>query len=219
MSNKTLALNDTLYQYLIEHSLREHPVLAILREETLQHPDVRMQIAPEQGQFMALLVKLIGAKQCLEIGTFTGYSALAVALALPEHGKLITCDINKEVTEIAQRFWTMAGQHHKIQLELAPALETLKNISVTHMRKIDFAFIDADKTNYDSYYEYTLPLMQHGGLIAFDNVLWNGRVADPSINDPDTKAIRALNKKLLSDTRVDISMVPIGDGVLLARKK
>ncbi|MEE9510844.1 MAG: class I SAM-dependent methyltransferase [Gammaproteobacteria bacterium] len=219
MSNKTLALDDRLYDYLLSVSLREPDVLARLREETLHRADAEMQIAPEQGQFMALLLKLIGARRSLEVGTFTGYSALVCALALPEDGQLVALDINEETTAIAQRYWAEAGVENKIELRLGPAEDSLRNlIDGGDQGSFDFMFIDADKTGYPTYYEMGLQLLRPGGVLAFDNVLWAGRVADPGAGDDDTQALRALNVQLHADPRVDISMVPIGDGLTLARK-
>jgi len=219
MSNKTLALDDRLYDYLLSVSLREPDILARLREETLHRADAEMQIAPEQGQFMALLLKLIGARRSLEVGTFTGYSALVCALALPEDGQLIALDINEETTAIAQRYWAEAGVENKIELQLGPAEDSLRNlIDGGDQGSFDFMFIDADKTGYPTYYEMGLQLLRPGGVLAFDNVLWAGRVADPGAGDDDTQALRALNVQLHADPRVDISMVPIGDGLTLARK-
>ncbi len=219
MSNKTLALDDRLYDYLLSVSLREPDVLARLREETLHRADAEMQIAPEQGQFMALLLKLIGARRSLEVGTFTGYSALVCALALPEDGQLIALDIDEETTAIAQRYWAEAGVENKIELRLGPAEDSLRNlIDGGDQGSFDFMFIDADKTGYPTYYEMGLQLLRPGGVLAFDNVLWAGRVADPGAGDDDTQALRALNVQLHADPRVDISMVPIGDGLTLARK-
>ena len=219
MSNKTLALDDRLYDYLLSVSLREPDVLGRLREETLHRADAEMQIAPEQGQFMALLLKLIGARRSLEVGTFTGYSALVCALALPEDGQLIALDINEETTDIAQRYWAEAGVENKIELRLGPAEQSLRNlIDGGDQGSFDFIFIDADKTGYANYYEMGLQLLRPGGVLAFDNVLWAGRVADPGAGDNDTQALKALNVQLHADPRVEISMVPIGDGLTLARK-
>jgi len=201
-------------------SVREAPVLARLREETAKQASARMQISPDQGQFMALLAELIGARQCLEIGAFTGYSALAVALALPGDGRIITCDIDQETTAIARRFWAQAEVDHKIDLRLAPALETLEILMAEGAAGgFDFAFIDANKEDYDCYYEAVLGLMRPGGLIAIDNVLWGGAVADPHKQDQDTRAICALNAKLKGDERVSLSLATIGDGLTLARKR
>ena len=220
MSRQTLNLTDRLYDYLLDVSLREPPLLARLREETAKVPMAEMQISPEQGQFMALLVELIGARRTLEVGTFTGYSALAVALALAPEGRVITCDINEEMTAIARRYWAEAGVAGKIDLRLAPAVDTLDGLLADGQAgQFDFAFIDADKTNYLAYYERTLGLLRSGGLIAVDNVLWNGAVADPERQDDDTSAIRAFNEALHADERVSLSLLPIGDGLTLARKR
>ena len=220
MSTRTLALTDEIYRYLLEMSLREPESMRRLRAETARMEWARMQIAPEQAQFMALLVELMGARKALEIGTFTGYSALAVALALPPEGRLITCDISEEWTAVARRYWEEAGVAHKIDLRLAPALETLDAlIDGGEAGSFDFAFIDADKETYEEYYERTLTLLRPGGLVTVDNVLWSGSVVDPSRQDADTEAIRAFNAKLREDTRVSLSLVPIGDGLTLARKK
>jgi predicted O-methyltransferase YrrM len=220
MSTKTITLTESLHHYLLSVSLREPLILARLREETAQHPLANMQIAPEQGQFMALLVRLMGVKKCLELGVFTGYSALSVALALPPDGKLIACDVNEEWTSMARRYWQEAGVAHKIALRIAPALETLdKLLANGEAGSFDFAFIDADKENYTSYYERSLALVRHGGLIVIDNVLWSGRVADPNEQDMDTVAIRRFNTKLHFDERIDLSMLPLADGLTLAYKR
>jgi caffeoyl-CoA O-methyltransferase len=219
MSNRTLNLDDTLYHYVLEHSLREHREQAALREVTATHPRAQMQISPEQGQFMALLAKLIDARRCIEIGVFTGYSALSVALALPDDGRILACDISTEYTDIGRPFWERAGVAHKIDLQLAPALHTLDaRLAAGEAGHYDFAFIDADKTGYDNYYERCLQLLRSGGLIAIDNVLWNGDVAKPA-HDADTRALQALNDKLHGDERIDLSMLPISDGLTLARKR
>jgi predicted O-methyltransferase YrrM len=220
MSNRTTLLTDRLYDYFLAQSLREPKVLAKLRAETARMPESNMQIAPEQGQFMAFLVDLIGAHKALEIGTFTGYSSLAVALALPPEGRLVACDVNPAWTEIARRYWAEAGVADRIDLRLGPAIETLAALKAEGQSgSFDFAFIDADKANYDAYFEACLGFVRPGGLIAVDNVLWDGRVADPAADDPSTKAIRALNAKLHTDPRVSLSMVPIGDGLTLARRR
>ncbi|MCF4967197.1 class I SAM-dependent methyltransferase [Nostoc sp. CMAA1605] len=220
MTIRTLGLASNLYDYLISVSLREAEILTKLRQETAQHPMGRMQIAPEQGQFITLLVQLLGAKKTLEIGVFTGYSSLVVALALPPEGQIVACDTSEEFTAIARRYWQQAGVDHKINLHIAPALETLDNLlAAGQAETFDFAFIDADKSNYENYYERSLQLVRPGGLIAIDNVLWSGRVADPQIQDNRTKKIRAFNEKLLQDQRVNISLVPIGDGLTLALKQ
>lgn len=214
-----LFLPEELYGYLQAVSLREPPVMRALREETASHPRARMQITPEQGQFMMLLVRMLGARRTLEIGVFTGYSSLAVALALPEDGRVVACDISEEYTSVARRYWKQAGVENKIDLHLAPALDTLRELTPAHRGAFDFAFIDADKVNYEPYYESALELLRPGGLIMVDNVLWSGRVADPGENDADTLALRAFNRKLHSDSRVMLSMLPVGDGVTLALKR
>lgn len=219
MSNRTLNLDDTLYQYLLDVSLREHPALAGLRAATRDHPLVRMQIAPEQGQFMQLLVKLAGARRTIEIGVFTGYSALAVALALPEDGSVVACDISREYTDVGRPYWDSAGVAHKIDLRIAPALDTLDAlIAEGRSGRFDLAFIDADKTGYDAYYERCLVLLRSGGLVIVDNVLWGGRVAQPA-TDADTAAMQDFNRKLHHDDRIDLSVLPVGDGLTLARKR
>jgi caffeoyl-CoA O-methyltransferase len=215
-----LLIPENIYDYLASVSVREPDVLRRLREETAPHPRATMQITPDQGQFMALLIQLLGARRTLEIGVFTGYSSLAVALALPADGQIIACDVSDEYTSVARKYWKEAGVDHLIDLRVRPALETLSElIAQGRARTFDFAFIDADKTNYDRYYECALELLRPGGLIMIDNVLWSGRVADPNENDPDTIALRALNKKLLTDSRVSPSMLSIGDGVTLALKR
>lgn len=220
MSNQTLGLESSLYNYLLSVSLREPEILAQLRQETAQHPMAGMQISPEQGQFMALLVQLIAAKKTLEVGVFTGYSSLAVALALPPDGQVVACDVSEEYTAIAQRYWQQAGVADKIELHLAPALETLDHLLATgSANSFDFAFIDADKSSYAAYYERALQLVRPGGLIAIDNVLWSGRVADSTVTDNRTQNIRALNQKIHQDPRVTISLVPIADGLTLALKR
>jgi predicted O-methyltransferase YrrM len=219
MSYRTLNLDDTLIEYLHSHSLREHAEQRALREATRGHRYAGMQISPDQGQFMAMLVRLIGAHRTIEIGVFTGYSALTVALALPEDGYLLACDISDEYTRIGRPHWEAAGVARKIDLKLAPALETLEaQLARGEAGRFDFAFIDADKTSYDSYYERCLQLIRPGGLIAIDNVLWSGAVARPATSD-DTVALQKLNDKLLLDERIDLSMLPIGDGLTLARKR
>jgi len=219
MSTRTLQLDDELYRYLLDVSLREHPVQARMREVNRSHPRASMQIAPEQGQFMALLARLLGAKRTLEIGTFTGYSALAVALALPDDGTVLACDINTEYTDVARGYWEQAGVAHKIDLRIAPALQTLDAlIAQGEAGGFDFAFIDADKSGYDAYYERCLILVRTGGLIVLDNMLRNGRVARAA-GDEDTAALQALNRKLHADERIDLALLPVGDGLTLARKR
>jgi len=219
MSKKTLRLNDQLYDYLLSVSLREPEILRQLRQETDSHPQATMQIAPEQGQFMALLVQLMRATKTLEVGVFTGYSSLCLALALPPTGKIVACDVSEEYTRIARRYWQAAGVADKIELRLAPALETLDQLLAEGQAEtFDFAFIDADKANYEGYYERSLQLVRPGGLIAIDNVLWSGRVADPQVENNSTSAIRALNDKLSRDQRISLSLVPIADGLTLALK-
>jgi caffeoyl-CoA O-methyltransferase len=220
MSSRTLELTDRLYDYLLRTSLREPPLLAELRAETAGLPMAGMQISPEQGQFMAFLVETIGARRTIEVGTFTGYSALCVALALPADGKVVACDVSEEYTAVARRYWSRAGVAAKIELRLAPALDTLgKLLAEGAAGNFDFAFIDADKREYDGYYEAILKLLRPGGLVAIDNVLWSGAVADPAKQDDDTRAIRALNEKLKDDPRISLSLLPIGDGLTLARKR
>jgi caffeoyl-CoA O-methyltransferase len=216
MSRRSIQLTEKLEAYVQAVSLREPEVLRRLREETASMPMAGMQISPEQGQFMALLVRLIGARRYLEVGTFTGYSALAVALALPKDGRVVACDVSREWTAIGERYWREAGVASKIELRLAPAIETLDALIAAKAPAFDFAFIDADKENYDAYYERALKLVRRGGLIAIDNVLWSGSVINPAKRDADTTAIRALNTKLLKDERIDLSLLPIGDGLTLA---
>ncbi|MGD1952475.1 MAG: class I SAM-dependent methyltransferase [Leptolyngbyaceae cyanobacterium] len=219
MSKKTGTLHAHLYHYLLSVSLREPKILTQLRQETAQQLYGHMQISPDQGQFMALLVKLMGAKKILEIGTFTGYSALWMALSLPADGTLITCDIREEAREYGPSYWQAAGVSDKIDLHIAPALDTLESLlKIGQAGTFDFAFIDADKTNYPHYYEKCLELLRPGGLMAIDNVLWGGAVADPEKTDPDTVALRKLNQTLHQDPRIELSMLPIADGLTLALK-
>jgi len=215
MTAKTLQLSDALHAYLLANSLRETPVQRALRAATSRMARATMQIAPEQGQFLQLLLKLTGALRCVEIGTFTGYSALAMALALPPGGRIVCCDLSEEWTAVARKYWARASVSKKIQLRLGPALGTLKNLQ----GPFDFAFIDADKANYQNYYERCLTLVRRGGLIAIDNTLWYGRVIDRRDQSADTRAIRAFNRRLRRDRRVDIALVPIGDGLTLALKR
>ena len=221
MSRRTLALDDRLHDYVVQHN-REHPELAKLREATATHPRAGMQISPEQGALLQVLVRLIGARRTIEIGVFTGYSALAVALALPADGKILACDISDEFTRVGRPYWERAGVAHKIELVLEPALHTLDaRLATGEAGRYDFAFIDADKASYDGYYERCLKLLRAGGLIAIDNVLWSGRVAQTvdASADPDTAALQWLNAKLQRDERVDLALLPIGDGLTLARKR
>jgi predicted O-methyltransferase YrrM len=220
MSNFTIGLDETLRRYLVEHSVRETEVMARLRAETAEMPHAVMQITPEQGQFMALLIEILGARRALEVGTFTGYSALAVARALPPDGRLVACDVSEEYAAVARRYWADAGIADRIDLRLGPALETLKGLLEDGAAdSFDFCFIDADKSNYDGYYELALQLVRPGGLIAIDNVLWSGAVVDPDDQSDETRAIRALNDKIHADDRVSVSMLPIGDGLTLARRR
>jgi predicted O-methyltransferase YrrM len=219
MSTRTLQLDDTLYDYLLAHSLREHPAQTALREATRSHAHAGMQIGPDQGQFMALLVRLMHARRCIEIGVFTGYSALTVALALPDDGRLLACDVSEAYTRVAVPYWQAANVLHKIDLRIAPAIVTLDDeIGAGAAGTYDFAFIDADKKSYDAYYERCLQLLRPGGLVVMDNTLWGGAVARPA-RDEDTAALQRLNAKLHDDPRVDMVLLPLGDGVTLARKR
>jgi predicted O-methyltransferase YrrM len=219
MTSRHIRVDDTLHQYLLDHSVREHPAQRALREATRKHPQVGMQIGPEQGQLMALLVRLIGAKRTIEIGVFTGYSALTVVLALPDDGRLLACDISAEFTGIGRPFWEQAGVAHKIDLRLAPALQTLDaELATGAAGRYDFAFIDADKSGYDAYYERCLRLVRPAGLIALDNMLWGGAVAREA-SDDDTRSLQALNDKIHRDERVDMVLLPFGDGVTLVRRR
>jgi len=220
MSNQSIGLDESLQRYLLDHSLREAPLLAQLREETASMSQHNMQIAPEQGQFMALLARLLGAKRYIEVGTFTGYSALAVTLAMPEDGRTITCDVNKEWTAIAKRYWQKAGVDERILLELRPALKTLDELLVSGCEDtFDLAFIDADKSGYIDYFERCHDLVRPGGLVMIDNTLWDGKVVDPGNHEADTEAIRDFNEYLRDREEIDVSMVPIGDGLTLVRKQ
>lgn len=216
MTNRTLNLDDALYGYLLDVSLREAPLLQRLRAETAAMPMARWQIAPEQGQFMALLVRLIGARRILEVGTFTGYSALCMAAVLPDDGQLVCCDLPGDYNAVARRYWQEAGLAERIDLRLAPALDTLVGLEAG---SFDLAFIDADKANYPAYLEEALRLVRQGGLILFDNVLWSGRVLEAEPDSDDTRAIQALNRALKVDVRVDLSLLPLGDGLTLCRKR
>ena len=220
MSARTLQITPALYEYLLQIGVRESPTAAALRSETAKLPMAMMQISPEQAAFMQLIVKLIGVRRALEVGTFTGYSALAVAEAMPSDGRVIACDVSEEWTSIGRRHWAAAGVASKIDLRIGPAVTTLDQLlAAGHGATFDFAFIDADKSNYDNYYERALKLVRVGGLIGIDNTLWSGAVVDASRQDADTQAIRALNAKLHDDTRVDSMLLPIGDGLTLARRR
>jgi caffeoyl-CoA O-methyltransferase len=220
MSSRTLTMTETLSNYLQATGLRESAPAARLREETAKLPWAMMQISPEQGALMQMLVRLTGAVRTLEVGTFTGYSALVVAEALPAHGRVVACDVSAEWTAIGARYWREAGVADKVDLRLAPGLDTLDALlAAGEAGRFDFAFIDADKSNYDGYYERALVLLRQGGLVGVDNTLWSGAVADPARDDADTRAIRALNAKIRADERVDMVLLPIGDGLTLARKR
>jgi predicted O-methyltransferase YrrM len=219
MSNRTLPLSPALYEYLCAVSLREPGLLTRLRRETAQDSGATMQISPEQGQFMGLLVELTGARNILEIGTYTGYSSLCMALALPEDGRIVCCDMSKEWTDIARRYWTEAGVEDKMRLHLAPALETLRLLlRQGAAATFDMVFLDADKENYSTYYELCLELLRPGGLLLADNSLWSGRVIDPADRSVDTEAIRRFNLLLHDDDRISLSLLPVGDGLTIALK-
>lgn len=220
MTTRTLNLDDSLYQYLLDVSLRDSPVKARLRAETGNLPMSRWQVAPEQGQFLALLVRLTGAKRIVEIGTFTGYSALCMAEALSEGGHILCCDLPGEYNDIARSYWRDAGVDSRIELRLGPALDTLEGLVAGGQQgSFDLVFIDADKANYPAYLERALTLLREGGLVVFDNVLWSGRVLESNPESADTQAIQRLNLALKKDERVDYSLVPIGDGMSLCRKR
>ena len=221
MSRRTLTVDDVLHDYVIAQGVREHPELAALREATAAHPRAGMQISPEQGQLLQLLVKMLGARRTIEIGVFTGYSALAVALALPDDGRILACDISDEYTRVARPDWRRAGVEPKIELVLEPALVTLDaRLAAGQAGAYDFAFVDADKVNYAHYYERCLQLVRTGGLVAFDNTLWSGRVARPADpGDADTQALQQLNRALHDDPRIDLALVPVVDGLTLALKR
>jgi predicted O-methyltransferase YrrM len=220
MANTTIGLPEHVRDYVVSTGIREPDLLRRLREETASLPEHRMQVAPEQGAFLGMLVELTGATRCIEVGTFTGYSALSVALALPDDGQLVCCDVSEEWTSIGRRYWQEAGVADRIDLRIAPAVETLDAMLAAGERSTyDFAFVDADKAGYDSYYDRLMELVRPGGLIAFDNVLWGGRVAEGDAADDDTRALQALNRRLHDDERITLAMVPIADGVTLARKR
>ena len=218
MAGRAPFLPKKISRYIHQHAVREPQILRELRAATASLPNAGMQIGADQGQFMALLVQAIGARNCLEIGTFTGYSALAVALALPDDGRIVCCDLSEEWTAIGKPFWKKAGVERKIDLRIGPALRTLDEIT-KEKRIFDFVFIDADKTNYQNYYDACLPIVRRRGIIAVDNTLWSGWVADRNHDDADTTALRKFNDKLHHDERVEIALLPLGDGVTLALKK
>lgn len=220
MTGRSFFLPDNVQEYILDATLREPAIMRELREETSRMEQARMQTGADQVQFLQLLVRLIGAKRCIEVGVFTGYSALGVALALPEDGRIVACDVSEEYTAVARRYWDRAGVGDKIDLYLAPATQTLDAlIHNGESERFDFAYIDADKSGYDAYYERLLRLIRRNGVIAIDNVLWGGDVADPNVTDEDTSALRALNAKVGRDERVDGSLLPIGDGLMIVRKR
>jgi predicted O-methyltransferase YrrM len=220
MSNLQTPINGALAQYIRSVSLREPEIVRRLREETARHPQANMQVSPEQGQFLGLLAHLVGARRALEVGVFTGLSSLHVALALPPHGRIVACDVSEEYTSTARRYWREAGVADKIDLRIGPALDTLDALLAEGAAgSFDFAFVDADKQNYERYYERALKLLRPGGVAAFDNVLWHGDVIDDSIQDADTRAIREFNARLHRDDRIWLSLVPLGDGLTLACKR
>jgi predicted O-methyltransferase YrrM len=219
MTAKSTFVDPAIQEYIIANVVRAHPVLEELREETARHPSARMQIGPEQGQLMQLLARTIGARRYLEIGVFTGYSSLAMALALPDDGYILACDVSEEFTSIARRFWKAAGVSGKIDLRIAPALETLASVRAQKVEPFDIAFIDADKENVARYFEAALELVRPGGLILVDNVLWDGAVLDAATTDKDTRALRSLNSEAGRDERIDVALVPVCDGLLIARKR
>jgi predicted O-methyltransferase YrrM len=220
VTKKTIGISEELAAYVVEYGTREPDVLARLREETEALPQHRMQIPPEQGAFLAILVELMGARRCIEVGTFTGYSSTAVALALPTDGRLICCDVSEEWTSVARKYWAEAGVGDKIDLRIGPAAETLDQLlEAGEEGAFDLAFVDADKSGYDGYYERLLRLVRPGGLIAFDNTLWGGAVLDQDTDDEDTRAIQALNAKLAGDERISICLLPVADGLTLARRR
>jgi caffeoyl-CoA O-methyltransferase len=220
MSNKSIGLTDELHEYLLSVSNRESAVMRRLREETAEHPKAEMQIAPEQAQFLQFLLRLIGARRTIEIGVFTGYSALATAEVLPPNGEVVACDVSEEYTQVARRYWAEAGVADRIDLRIAPAAETLDALlDEGRAGTFDFSFVDADKETYDTYYEQSLRLLRPGGVIALDNVFRDGRVTEPAPDDESVRAIQALNDKLHDDERVDLAMLPLADGVTLAMKR
>ncbi len=220
MSARSFYLPENVQQYVVDTTLRDLPVLRELREETAKHPHAGMQTGADQVQFLQLLVRLVGARRCIEVGVFTGYSSLGVALALPADGRIVACDVSEDYTAVARRYWQRAGVEAKIDLRIAPAARTLDElIAAGEAGRYDFAYIDADKTGYDAYYERCLTLLRSNALITIDNVLWSGRVADAQTTDEDTRALRALNEKIGRDERVDASLLPIGDGLMVVRKR
>lgn len=219
MTAKSTFVDPAIQGFIIENVVRENPLLRELREETARLPNARMQIGPDQGEFMALLARAIGARRYLEIGVFTGYSSLAMALALPDDGRIVACDVSEEYTSIARRYWKAAGVEQKIDLRIAPALETIAELRRERAEPFDMAFIDADKTNVDNYYEAALELIRPNGLILVDNVLWDGAVVDPSPNDADTRALRDISLKAGRDDRVHAALLPVCDGLLIAWKR
>jgi len=220
MSSRTLAMTDAIYRFMLDSTLREAPILAELRAETASLPMAGMQISPEHGQFAAFLIELTAARRYLEIGTFTGYSALAAALAMPADGRVLCLDKSEDWTAVARKYWKKAGVADRIELRLGAAVDSLDAmLAQGGSDRFDMAFIDADKSNYDAYYERCLKVVRPGGLIALDNMLWGGDVADPTKTDADTAALRALNRKVRDDKRVACSLVPIGDGLMLCRRR
>lgn len=219
MTGKSDFVDQSIQEYIISRTVREEPVQRSLREETSRRSNAGMQIGPDQAQLMQLLAHTIGARRYLEVGVFTGYSSLAMALALPADGRIVACDVSEEYTAVARRYWTQAGVAEKIDLRVAPALETLEWLVKEKSEPFDMAFIDADKENVEKYYEYALQLVRPGGLILVDNVLWSGRVANSSVNDADTCALRDVSVRAANDDRVEVSLVPVCDGILIARKR
>jgi predicted O-methyltransferase YrrM len=219
MTAKSTFVDPAIQYYIIENVVREDPLLRALREETARRPDARMAIGPEQGQLMQLLARTIGARRYLEIGVFTGYSSLAMALVIPREGQIVACDVSEEYTAVARRYWSEAGVAERIDLRIAPALETLRSLRAQNVEPFDMAFIDADKRNVDAYYEGALELVRPGGLVLVDNVLWSGAVLDCAAVDEETNALRAISVKAGRDERVDVALVPVCDGLLIARKR
>lgn len=220
MSARSIGLNEDVWRYLLDVTVHEPPLLGRLRAETAKLAEANMQISPEQGRFLAFLIEVLGVKRYLEVGVFTGYSSLSVALALPPEGRIVACDRSAEWTSVARRYWAEAGVADKVELKLGPGVETLAAlVAAGEKGRFDFAFFDADKESSVTYYERGLELVRQGGVLAFDNALWNGAVADPKNDSASTKALRELNARVCADPRVTATLVPIGDGVLLARKR